>query len=119
MNGEKQELFNSICEGLGIAPPTQGQMDDFISALGRNGLRLTEKCCEPFQPCEKCKTEWENIQNDVPRDKDYWWMDSNNKTAIGKVLKNGSFSFLDSHQDKNFNWNLVVMFAEIKPPPVP
>jgi len=74
-----------------------------------------------FQYCKYLKNDcdWETLPNEIPRDKDYWWLDSNDKTAVGKVLRSGSFSFLDSHQNKEFNWNLVIKYAEIKPPKLP
>ena len=50
MNEERQELFNAIHEGLGIAPPTQGQMDDFITALNKNGLKLVSKDYQKIIP---------------------------------------------------------------------
>ena len=39
MDAEKQDLFNSLSAGFNITP-TQGEMDDFLTALDKNGLKL-------------------------------------------------------------------------------
>ena len=59
---------------------------------------------------------WKDIPQEIPRDKDYWWLDVNNKAAIGKVLKSGTFSFLESHTEEGFDIHNPVMYAEIEPP---
>lgn len=38
---EKQKLFDSLCDGLNLTP-TQGEMDDFFTALNKNGLNIIE-----------------------------------------------------------------------------
>ena len=117
MNGEKQELFNSICEGLGITPPTQGQMDDFLTALNKNGLKLTEKCCEPFQSCENRKTEWLPISEIKEIETIYWLSDNNNNTCQGFLDNKNIIQYI--LEDNQTDFDKPVMFAEIKPPAIP
>ena len=119
MDPEKQDLFNSICEGLGIAPPTQGQMDDFILALDKNGLKLLEKCCEPFEPCEKCakKTVWKPISEMSGIKVKHWILDKDNNVGVG-FLDNDDLIKFDMFKTP-IEFGTPTMFTEIKPPESP
>lgn len=88
--------------------------------IGRswNDIEFTEKCCEPFQSCEKCKTEWKPISEMKKINKDYWLLDQNNIIGVGYVEEDTELiRYVYSKTPENFG--TPVMFTEIKPPKTP
>ena len=101
-------------------PMQMNEMFDECSKAFESGFQickyLKNQCdCEPFQSCEKCKTEWRDPNIDKPKHGiEYWILFKDDQISRSRFHNAvGWMPYGNKLSNKNF------MFAEIKPPPKP